>query len=65
MTDMKIEQSLKRLEEIVQQLGDNSVTLDDSLALYTEGVQLSQQCLRQIDAAQLVVEQHTVEEKTL
>lgn len=56
---MTIEQSIARLDEIVTKLGDSSVTLDDSLELYSEGIKLSQHCLTMIDKAELVVEQHT------
>ncbi len=35
-----IEQSLRRLEEIVERLGEETVTLDDSLALFAEGMKL-------------------------
>lgn len=55
-----IEQSLGRLEEIVQRLGEDNVSLDDSLALFTEGMKLSQQCIRQLDEAELIIEEHSV-----
>ena len=55
-----IEQSLQRLEEIVGQLGGESVSLDDSLALFAEGMKLSRQCMEQVDQAELVIEEHSV-----
>ena len=55
-----IEQSLRRLEEIVERLGEETVTLDDSLALFAEGMKLSQKCLQQLEDAELIVEQHSV-----
>jgi len=55
-----IEQSLQRLEEIVEQLGGENVSLDDSLALFSEGMKLSQQCMKQLDEAELVIEEHSV-----
>ena len=57
-----IETLMARVEEILAQLGDSSVTLDRSLALYTEGVALSQECLERIKTAQQVVEQHSTKE---
>ena len=57
---MTIEQSLRRLEEIVERLGEETVTLDDSLALFSEGMKLSQQCMKQLDEAELIVEEHSV-----
>ena len=55
-----IEQSLQRLEEIVVQLGGENVSLDDSLALFAEGMKLSRQCMEQLDQAELVIEEHSV-----
>lgn len=55
-----IEQSLRRLEEIVEQLGGEAISLDDSLALFSEGMKLSQKCLQQLEEAELIVEQHSV-----
>ena len=55
-----IEQSLRRLEEIVERLGEDTVSLDDSLALFAEGMKLSRQCMEQLDQAELVIEEHSV-----
>lgn len=55
-----IEQSLRRLEEIVERLGEDTVSLDDSLALFAEGMKLSQRCMKKLDEAELVVEEHSV-----
>lgn len=57
---MTIEQSLRRLEEIVERLGEDTVSLDDSLTLFSEGMKLSQQCMKQLDEAELIVEEHSV-----
>ena len=42
------------------QLGGENVSLDDSLALFAEGMKLSQQCMEQLDQAELVIEEHSV-----
>lgn len=55
-----MEQSLRRLEEIVERLGEDTVSLDDSLTLFSEGMKLSQQCMKQLDEAELIVEEHSV-----
>lgn len=55
-----IEQSLRRLEEIVERLGGENVSLDDSLALFSEGMKLSEQCVKQLDEAELIIEEHSV-----
>lgn len=55
-----IEQSLRRLEEIVERLGGDAVSLDDSLALFSEGMKLSRQCMKQLDEAELIIEERSV-----
>ena len=47
------EQSLKRLEEIVEALEHGSVTLDDVMKMYEEGVQISKECLEHLSRAEL------------
>lgn len=42
--EMSFERNLKRLEEIVSLLERNEVTLDESLALFQEGIELSRLC---------------------
>ena len=44
MEKMTFEQAIKRLEEIVDLLENNETSLDDSVELFQEGVQLSQYC---------------------
>jgi exodeoxyribonuclease VII small subunit len=46
------EQSLKRLEEIVDQLEGDELELEQSLALFEEGVKLAQACNRRLDEAE-------------
>jgi len=47
------EQSLKRLEEIVEQLESGTISLDEVLKIYEEGVTLSKQCLAELSQAEL------------
>ena len=42
--EFSIEEALKRIEEINALLSDKNTSLKDSLALYQEGVQLSEKC---------------------
>jgi exodeoxyribonuclease VII small subunit len=51
------EQALERLETIVEQLEAGSLTLEQSLASYEEGVKLSQQLNRTLDRAAQRIEQ--------
>ena len=41
---MKIEDSLKRLKEIVEALNSGDLSLDESLKLFEEGSKISAQC---------------------
>jgi exodeoxyribonuclease VII small subunit len=46
------EESLHRLEEIVNQLEQGDVPLEDSLRLYEEGIQLSRVCAEKLTRAE-------------
>ncbi|CFX49776.1 Exonuclease VII, small subunit [Syntrophomonas zehnderi OL-4] len=44
MKKMNFDQSLKRLEEIVEELESGSISLEKSLSLFEEGVKLALYC---------------------
>ncbi len=46
------EEKLKRLEEIVKILEKGDASLEDSLALFTEGAKLTELCQKQLDEAE-------------
>ena len=46
------EESLKKLETIVDQLEKGDLSLEDSLKLFEEGVTLSSSCKQELDAAE-------------
>ena len=46
------EESLKRLESVVEQLEKGELTLEDSLKLFEEGTQLTANCKQELDAAE-------------
>ncbi|MGB9592083.1 MAG: exodeoxyribonuclease VII small subunit [Candidatus Kryptoniota bacterium] len=50
---LSFEDSLKRLEEIVQMLEDGSASLEESLKLYEEGMSLAKHCIMQLNEAKL------------
>ena len=54
-TTGSFEQSLKRLEQIVETLEEGSVTLDEVLVMYEEGIRLSKDCLAQLQRAELTL----------
>ena len=47
------ESSLKRLDEIVEKLESGSVSLDNAMKLYEEGIKISRQCLEKLTQAEL------------
>lgn len=59
---MTIEEALKKLEAITQQLEDDATGLDASIALFEEGLTLAASIKTQLEEAKLKVEQ--VIEKT-
>ena len=50
------EESLKKLESIVEQLEKGDLSLEESLKLFEEGVGLSTACKQELDAAEGKVE---------
>ena len=46
------EESLKKLETIVEQLEQGDLALEESLKLFEEGVGLSATCKKELDAAE-------------
>lgn len=64
---LSFEESYERLEEIIRKLEEGQLSLEESLTLYEEGVQLARHCERTLDAAELRVTQllQTASENTL
>jgi exodeoxyribonuclease VII small subunit len=50
------ERSLARLEEVVRKLESPQLSLDDSMELFEEGVELSRECQKQLEEAEGKVE---------
>ena len=51
-TELTFEQALARLEEIVRSLENGQTKLEDSLALYEEGIRLVRLCNERLDNAE-------------
>lgn len=51
------EEALEKLETIVQQLEKDEVTLEESVKLYEEGIQLSKFCTEILQQAELRIEE--------
>lgn len=52
----KFEESLSRLEEILRQLETGELPLDESLKAFEEGIKLTKDCHKMLDAAQKRIE---------
>ena len=57
MTDLKFEDCLARLEQIVGRLETGNLPLEESLLLFEEGVSLSRASQDKLDSAQKRVEE--------
>ncbi len=53
---MKFEETLKKLELIVDELEDGNISLDKAIKRYQEGMLLSKQCLDSLDKAEKKVQ---------
>ena len=53
------EESLKRLEKIVESLEQGKVTLDEAVDLYEEGIRLSKLCGEKLKSAELRIKKLT------
>ncbi len=54
--EIKFEEALKKLEEIVGQLESGDVSLEASLAKYEEGVRLVRLCQKKLEVAKKKIE---------
>ena len=52
MQDMNFEKAMERLEKITAELSREGITLEESLALYEEGVALARICSQQLEATE-------------
>ena len=56
MSQKTLESQLKQLEEIVEKLSNDRLTLEEALSLYTDGVEISKNCETMLSEARQVVE---------
>lgn len=64
MAEIKLEESLKKLEKIVADLEAGKLPLDESLKKYEEGIRLVQACSKILESAQKKVEVLTKKDGT-
>jgi len=55
-TNLSFEQAMKRLEQVVRELETGDLSLDQSLALFQEGVALTRHCGSLLDQAETRIE---------
>ncbi|RZN35309.1 MAG: exodeoxyribonuclease VII small subunit [Methanophagales archaeon ANME-1-THS] len=53
---MTFEEAMKRLEEIVERLGEGNLSLEESLKVFEEGIELCKFCNKKLDEAGYKVE---------
>ena len=56
MTDLKFEDSLARLEQIVGQLESGNLPLEESLKTFEEGIALARRCAKYLEDAEKRIE---------
>ncbi|HHT67726.1 MAG TPA: exodeoxyribonuclease VII small subunit [Firmicutes bacterium] len=56
MNELKFEEALARLEEIVRSLEQGEAALDEALFLFEEGVKLARFCNTKLDEAEAKIE---------
>lgn len=55
--DMKFEEALAKLSEINEKLSAEDISLEDSVKLFKEGVELTKFCQKKLDEAKQEIEQ--------
>jgi len=56
MTDLKFEDCLARLEQIVSRLEGGNLPLEESLTIFEEGIGLARSCARYLEEAEKRIE---------
>lgn len=56
-TKPSFEENYKRLEEVVKLLDAGNLSLEETLALFEEGINLARECESQLDQAELRITQ--------
>ena len=59
---MYFEDSLKKIDGILEQLENGNVPLEDALTLYEQGIEIANKCKLELNEAKLKIAEHTMEE---
>lgn len=54
---MKFEEAVLKLNEIVEKLESGELSLEDSIKIYQEGIELSMSCKKEIEKAKVKITQ--------
>ena len=54
--EIKLEEALEKLAEINEKLESDEISLEDSVKLFKEGLELSKLCQKKLDEAKLEIE---------
>ena len=65
MTDLKFEEALTRLEQIVHTLESGDLPLEESLKAFEEGIALARRCAKYLEEAERRIELLTKDESGL
>ena len=58
--EMKFEEALNKLAEINEKLSAEDISLEDSVKLFKEGVELTKLCQKKLDDAKQEIEQSEI-----
>ncbi|MBU1111721.1 MAG: exodeoxyribonuclease VII small subunit [archaeon] len=56
MSEPNFEDNVKRMEEIVAKMEEGGLNLQDSIALFKEGTELTKQCQEQLTKTELLIQ---------
>ena len=59
MTDIRFEDAMKELEQLVRRLEEGQVTLEEAVSVYERGVALKNLCDEQLKSARMRIDQIT------
>ncbi len=63
MAEVKFEESLKKLEKIVEDLEKGDLSLDEALKKYQEGIELARLCSERLESAKKKIDLLTKNKK--
>jgi len=58
MNELSFEDAITRIEVIIKQISDGNISLRDSLDYYKEAVELIEFCCKELDTANLIMEEY-------